>query len=89
MELNITWPLSRAGGAFSLGTADGGDKFRLGCPFHGSDKQRSLAVTLSKGSFKCYCCGAWGYLREGEPSQPINNSPPQTVIQDRPICAGY
>jgi hypothetical protein len=61
-----------------------GDKIRLGCPFHGSDKQRSLAVTLSKGSFKCYCCGTWGYLREGEPTPAAKIPPPQPVTQDRP-----
>ena len=40
----------------------GGQKVRMGCPFHGSDRQRSLEVSLETGRFACYTCGAWGYL---------------------------
>jgi DNA primase len=42
----------------------GGQKLRMGCPFHGSDKQRSLEVDLGTGRFACYTCGAWGYLSD-------------------------
>ena len=34
------------------------------CPFHGSDRQRRLRVTLATGRFVCFACGAWGYLEE-------------------------
>ena len=36
---------------------------RAYCPFHGSDKQRSLRVN-GEGHFKCFSCGAWGYMEE-------------------------
>ena len=42
----------------------GGQKVRMGCPFHGSDRQRSLEVSLETGRFACYTCGAWGYLSD-------------------------
>ncbi|MEE8291976.1 MAG: CHC2 zinc finger domain-containing protein, partial [Candidatus Tectomicrobia bacterium] len=42
-----------------------GDRvLRALCPFHGSDQQRSLRVTLATGRFQCFACGAWGYLEE-------------------------
>ena len=37
-------------------------KRRAFCPFHGSDKQRSLSVDTRTGRFSCFACGAWGYL---------------------------
>jgi hypothetical protein len=40
----------------------GGHVLRARCPFHGSDHQRSLRVTLASGRFVCFACGAWGYL---------------------------
>jgi DNA primase len=42
----------------------GGHVLRALCPFHGSDHQRSLRVTLATGRFVCFACGAWGYLAE-------------------------
>ncbi len=42
----------------------GGHVLRARCPFHGSDRQRSLRVTLTSGRFVCFACGAWGYLAE-------------------------
>ena len=44
--------------------AEGGYVVRALCPFHGSDRQRSLHVQLSSGRFVCFACGAWGYLEE-------------------------
>jgi DNA primase len=44
--------------------AEGGHVLRALCPFHGSDRQRSLRVTLATGRFQCFACGAWGYLEE-------------------------
>ena len=32
------------------------------CPFHGSDRQRSLRVQVHSGRFVCFACGAWGYM---------------------------
>jgi hypothetical protein len=43
---------------------EGGHGLRALCPFHGSDHQRSLRVTLASGRFVCFACGAWGYLAE-------------------------
>ena len=45
-------------------SGEGGQVLRAFCPFHGSDHQRSLRVTLSTGRFVCFACGAWGYLEE-------------------------
>ena len=42
----------------------GGKKIRMGCPFHGSDKQRSLEVNLDTGRYGCFSCNAWGYLKD-------------------------
>ena len=39
-------------------------KLRFYCPLHGSDKQKSLVLRPSTGNFRCYSCGAWGYLEE-------------------------
>jgi len=43
---------------------EGGRAIRAFCPFHGSDKQRSLRVDVSTGRFYCFACGAWGYTEE-------------------------
>lgn len=43
---------------------EGGHVLRALCPFHGSDHQRSLRVTVASGRFVCFACGAWGYLEE-------------------------
>jgi len=43
---------------------EGGQVLRALCPFHGSDHQRSLRVTVATGRFVCFACGAWGYLAE-------------------------
>lgn len=42
---------------------------RMGCPFHGSDHQRSLEVNLETGRFSCHNCGVWGYLTDGPGSK--------------------
>lgn len=41
-----------------------GRYLRYFCPIHGSDKQRSLALNPETGHFRCFACGAWGYLEE-------------------------
>lgn len=43
---------------------EGGHVLRAFCPFHQSDKQRSLRVAVDSGRFSCYACGAWGYTEE-------------------------
>ncbi len=44
--------------------SEGGHVLRALCPFHGSDRQRSLRVQVHSGRFVCFACGAWGYLAE-------------------------
>jgi DNA primase len=44
--------------------SEGGKAWRAYCPFHGSDKQRSLRVKIDTGHFVCFACGVWGYLEE-------------------------
>jgi DNA primase len=41
---------------------EGGRTWRAFCPFHGSDKQRSLRVDRQSGRFQCFACEAWGYM---------------------------
>src|SRR5437867_3436316 len=41
---------------------EGGHVLRALCPFHSSDHQRSLRVTVATGRFVCFACGAWGYM---------------------------
>jgi hypothetical protein len=41
---------------------EGNKSWRAFCPFHGSDKQRSLRVDRSTGRFQCFACEAWGYM---------------------------
>ena len=41
---------------------EGGHVVRSLCPFHGSDRQRSLRVQVPSGRFVCFACGAWGYM---------------------------
>src|ERR1043166_2355015 len=43
---------------------EGGHVLRALCPFHGSDRQRSLRVQVHTGRFVCFACGAWGYMAE-------------------------
>jgi hypothetical protein len=42
----------------------GNNALRAFCPFHGSDRQRSLRVNLITGYFKCFACDVWGYTAE-------------------------
>lgn len=41
-----------------------GRGIRAFCPYHGSDRQRSLSLDLTTGRFHCFACGAWGYTEE-------------------------
>ena len=39
-------------------------RIRAGCPFHGSDRQRSLSLDPDSGRFQCFVCGCWGYTED-------------------------
>src|SRR6266704_103592 len=63
--------------------AEGGHVLRALCPFHGSDRQRSLRVQVHSGRFVCFACGAWGYMetarvqwREEQERQAAFRRPP-------------
>src|SRR6266581_9757039 len=62
---------------------EGGHVLRALCPFHGSDRQRSLRVQMHSGRFVCFACGAWGYMdtartqwREEQQRQAAFRRPP-------------
>src|SRR5215472_3659870 len=62
---------------------EGGHVLRALCPFHGSDRQRSLRVQVHSGRFVCFACGAWGYIdtaraqwREEQQRQAAFRKPP-------------
>jgi DNA primase len=62
---------------------EGGHVLRALCPFHGSDRQRSLRVQVHSGRFVCFACGAWGYMdtaraqwREEQQRQAALRRPP-------------
>jgi Toprim-like len=62
---------------------EGGHVLRALCPFHGSDRQRSLRVQVHSGRFVCFACGAWGYMdtaraqwREEQQRQAVLRRPP-------------
>src|SRR5213596_205842 len=62
---------------------EGGHVLRALCPFHGSDRQRSLRVQLHSGRFVCFAGGAWGSLdasrerwREEQQRQAAFQRPP-------------
>lgn len=54
---------------------EGGRVVRAFCPFHESDHQRSLRVSLDTGRFQCFACGVWGYLEEHrrQPSRGLSD----------------
>jgi hypothetical protein len=58
---NLTLSQSELSACHPIG-AQSGRRLRAFCPFHGSDKQRSLAVDEQSGRFSCFACGAWGYM---------------------------
>jgi hypothetical protein len=76
---------------------EGGHVLRALCPFHGSDHQRSLRVTVASGRFVCFACGAWGYLAEArerwQAEQQRQQAPwrpaarPQSSLWSRPAAA--
>ena len=75
---------------------EGGHVLRALCPFHGSDRQRSLRVQVRSGRFVCFACGAWGYMetaraqwREEQQRQATFRRPParrQRVLTPSPAA---
>jgi DNA primase len=70
---------------------EGGHVLRALCPFHGSDRQRSLRVQVHSGRFVCFACGAWGYMetarvqwREEQQRQAAFQRPPARRRQRMP-----
>ena len=68
----------------------GGHVLRALCPFHGSDRQRSLRVQVHNGRFVCFACGAWGYMdtaraqwREEQQRQVAFPRPPRRLQAQR------
>lgn len=73
---------------------EGGRSLRGFCPFHGSDKQRSLRIDRETGRFQCFACGAWGYTqasrekwrdeqrRDGQYLPPKRPQRPQRASKD-------
>ena len=64
---------------------EGGHAPRALCPFHGSDRQRSLRVQLHSGRFVCFACGAWGYL-EASRAQWREEQQRQAAFGRPPAC---
>lgn len=63
----------------------GGEVLRAYCPFHGSDKQRSLRVNKATGRFSCYACEVWGYLGTDVTSAiPVRRSIPYKPVLETP-----
>jgi DNA primase len=50
-----------------------GKYVRYYCPIHGGDNQRSLQVNPETGHFRCFSCGAYGYLEENKQAWLLNN----------------
>lgn len=57
---------------------------RYFCPIHGSDRQRSFKLNQYTGHFKCYSCGAWGYIDEiNKAAAPIKQETKRKMEQQR------
>ena len=55
------------------------------CPFHGSDRQRSLRVQVHSGRFVCFACGAWGYMETAR-AQWREEQQRQAALQKPSAC---
>lgn len=65
MNENITLSLADIESYRGQGHGAGSGHYqRYYCPIHGGDHQRSLKLNPETGHFKCYTCGAWGYLSD-------------------------
>jgi hypothetical protein len=62
---------------------------RAYCPFHGSDRQRSLRVNRETGYFKCFACGAWGYLDDARERRRADGGTLRIGTHTRPPQRAY
>jgi hypothetical protein len=56
---------------------------RCGCPFHGSDKQRSLSIDRESGRFQCHACGVWGYTEQARTDYKARQPQPARTWERR------
>lgn len=73
---------------------EGGKTWRAFCPFHGSDKQRSLRVDRVSGRFQCFACQAWGYMdwarQEFQAANNASRAKPQPLARlPRPTRSSF
>ena len=67
---------------------EGGHVLRALCPFHGSDRKRSLRVQVHSGRFVCFACGAWGYMdRKRNKKVAIKPLPPGLTGPHFDLCS--
>lgn len=66
---------------------EGGRSLRAFCPFHGSDKQRSLRVDVASGRFTCFSCGVWGYLERAREDFKASKTPLKPRFKPAPAPA--
>lgn len=62
---------------------------RAYCPFHGSDRQRSLRVNRETGRFNCFACGAWGYLDDARERRRADGATLRIGTHTRPPQRAY
>src|SRR5713101_5223228 len=67
---------------------EGGHVLRALCPFHGSDRQRSLRVQVHSGRFVCFACGAWAIWKRRVHSgvKSSSASPPPARAKPSPAA---
>lgn len=53
-----------------------GKYLRAGCPFHGSEHQRSLSINTETGRFQCFSCGEWGYTEQARDDWKASHARP-------------
>lgn len=58
---------------------------RILCPFHGSDKQRSLRINNYTGKFYCFQCQEWGYTDWARDKWLAQHGKGEFIPQERPL----
>jgi len=61
-----------------------GEYLRAGCPFHGSDRSRSLSINARTGRFHCFVCEAWGYTEAARERYQKDRAGTQTAKPTKP-----
>ena len=64
---------------------EGGHVLRALCPFHGSDRQRSLRVQVHNGRCVCFACGVWGSMETPRSRLPRRGAAAKAYLQQRSI----